>query len=138
MYMYMHVYMCRCDASIHIRMYNYFSTGSTFQSQVHVLDSLRYITVCVFCIPLPVQIMATALRFFLTGDEVAEERETESSDESGTEALALRDMVLSRQIIKSGRKRERKVARAKAVLKVGTQHGQLYDAVPTKFSMASR
>lgn len=69
---------------------------------------------------------------------MAEERETESSDESGTEALALRDMVLSRQIIKSGRKRERKVARAKAVLKVGTQHGQLYDAVPHGVQMKKR
>ena len=62
--------------------------------------------------------MATTLRFFLTGDDAVHESESESSDESGTESHALRDMVLSRQTVKSGRKRERKVARARAVLKV--------------------
>ena len=62
--------------------------------------------------------MGVALRFFLTEEEGDGEAESESSDESDTESRALRDMVLSRQTIKSGRKRERKVARARAVLKV--------------------
>ena len=65
--------------------------------------------------------MGTALRFFLTGeDEDGTDDESESSDESDTESQALRDMVISRQTVKSGRKRERKVARARAVLKVRT------------------
>lgn len=63
--------------------------------------------------------MGAALRFFLMGeDEDGNEMESDSSDESDAESRALRDMVLSRQTIKSGRKRERKVARARAVLKV--------------------
>ena len=66
--------------------------------------------------------MGAALRFFLTGEEEGgegDEGDSESSDESGAESRALRDIVLSRQTVKSGRKRERKVARARAVLKVG-------------------
>ena len=62
--------------------------------------------------------MAVALRFFLTEEEGAEEVESESSDESDAESRALRDMVLSRQTVKAGRKRQRKVAKARAVLKV--------------------
>lgn len=62
--------------------------------------------------------MGVALRFFLTEEEGAEEVESESSDESDAESRALRDMVLSRQIVKAGRKRQRKVAKARAVLKV--------------------
>ena len=65
--------------------------------------------------------MGAALRFFLTGEEEGgegDEGDSESSDESGAESRALRDIVLSRQTVKSGRKRERKVARARAVLKV--------------------
>ena len=62
--------------------------------------------------------MGVALRFFLTEEEGAEEVESESSDESDAESRALRDMVLSRQTVKAGRKRQRKVAKARAVLKV--------------------
>lgn len=63
--------------------------------------------------------MGAALHFFLTGEEEDEtEAESDSSDESGAESRALRDMVLSRQTVKSGRKRARKVARARALLKV--------------------
>ena len=65
--------------------------------------------------------MGVALRFFLSGEEEdGTEVESESSDESDTESQALRDMVISRQTVKSGRKRERKVARARAILKVCT------------------
>lgn len=63
--------------------------------------------------------MGAALRFFLMREEEdGNEMESESSDDSDAESRALRDMVLSRQTIKSGRKRERKVARARAILKV--------------------
>ena len=63
--------------------------------------------------------MGAALRFFLSADEDgAGEIESESSDESDAESHALRDMVLSKQTVKSGRKRERKVAKARAILKV--------------------
>lgn len=64
------------------------------------------------------QIMGAALRFFLTDEEGDGEEETDSSDDSDEESRALRDMVLSRQTVKSGRKRERKVAKARAILKV--------------------
>ena len=65
------------------------------------------------------QIMGTALHFFVTGEEEdSVEAEGESSDESDAEARARRDMVLSRQTVKSGRKRQRKVAKARAILKV--------------------
>jgi protein SDA1 len=69
------------------------------------------------CLSPVTKIMGAALRFFLTEEEDGGEAESESSDESDTESRALRDMVLSRQTVKSGRKRERKVARARAVLK---------------------
>ena len=67
-----------------------------------------------------VQIMGAALRFFLSveGGEEGEGEESESSGESGSEGRALRDIVLSRKTVKSGRKRERKVERAKRMLKV--------------------
>ena len=71
--------------------------------------------------------MGAALRFFLTGEEEGgegDEGDSESSDESGAESRALRDIVLSRQTVKSGRKRERKVARARAVLKVGGRRAE--------------
>ena len=64
------------------------------------------------------QITGAALRFFLTEDEGDSDEDSDSSDESDGESRALRDMVLSRQTIKSGRKRERKVAKARAILKV--------------------
>ena len=65
--------------------------------------------------------MGAALRFFLSGEEEdGTEVESESSDDSDAESQALRDMVVSRQTVKSGRKRERKVAKARAILKVYT------------------
>lgn len=74
--------------------------------------------------------MGTALRFFLMGEEEDEaEVESESSDESDAESHALRDMVLSRQTVKSGRKRERKVARARAVLKVCSYNVYIYACI---------
>ena len=63
--------------------------------------------------------MGAALRFFLSGDEEgAGETDSESSDESDVESRAIRNVVLSRKFVKSGRKRERKVAKARAILKV--------------------
>lgn len=65
------------------------------------------------------QIMSAALRFFVTGrEEGSVDAESESSDESDVEARARRDMIVSKQTVKSGRKRQRKVAKARAILKV--------------------
>ena len=62
--------------------------------------------------------MGAAIRFFLTEEDGLTDVKSESSDESDAESRALRDIVLSRQTVKSGRKRKRKVAKARAILKV--------------------
>jgi protein SDA1 len=70
------------------------------------------------CLSPVTKMMGIALQFFLTGEEEdGTDAESESSDESDAESQALRDIVISRQTVKSGRKRERKVARARAILK---------------------
>jgi protein SDA1 len=81
-------------------------------------DTKTVNVVAAACLSPVTKVMGAALRFFLTEEEgdVSGE-ESEATDESDTESRALRDMVLSRQTVKAGRKRERKVARARAVLK---------------------
>ena len=80
--------------------------------------------------------MGIALQFFLTGEEEdGTDAESESSDESDAESQALRDIVISRQTVKSGRKRERKVARARAILKVRTYAHDFILLFATQFSL---
>lgn len=62
-----------------------------------------------------------ALQFFLTSSDSADTTEDASSeDESdGEVSEALRTMAVSKQLTKKGKKRERKVAKAMAKIKVG-------------------
>ena len=66
------------------------------------------------------QVAVGALQFFLTSNDSADTTEdTSSEDESdGEVSKALRTMVISKQLTKKGKKRERKLAKAMAKIKV--------------------
>jgi hypothetical protein len=68
------------------------------------------------------QVTVGALQFFLTSGDSADTTEDASSeDESdGEVSEALRTMAVSKQLTKKGKKRERKMAKAMAKIKVGT------------------
>ena len=66
------------------------------------------------------QVAVGALQFFLTSNDSADTTEDASSeDESdGEVSKALRTMAISKQLTKKGKKRERKLAKAMAKIKV--------------------
>ena len=73
------------------------------------------------------QVVVAALHFFLTGDGSSESTESDSSgDESdGETKKALRTVIISKQMTKKGKKRERKVSKAQAKIKV-THHSEAF------------
>ncbi|XP_064386639.1 protein SDA1 homolog isoform X2 [Halichondria panicea] len=63
------------------------------------------------------RIVSTALKFFLSGDEGADDEGAESSGSEDESNVAMRKIIISKQVTKKGKKQRRKIEKALATIK---------------------